>query len=92
MRRTGWRRLVWGLFLGFREANEGSLLMRGGGFFLGGSKQFCRLFDIFEGGGDQVAEKVLEALFEMRPDLVGSIEFDGSSLHCLQFLFLSSLN
>lgn len=39
---------------------------------------FVGFFDLFDEEGQKVAEKALEALFEVRPDLIQDVEFSGA--------------
>ncbi|BGP19048.1 hypothetical protein JCM10213_009242 [Rhodosporidiobolus nylandii] len=42
----------------------------------GGVEEFVSLFDVHDDEGAKVAEKALEAVFEVRPDLVEEVDFD----------------
>lgn len=52
-------------------------------------EEFVALFDLHKDEGLGVAEKALEALFEVRSDLVESVDFDGPSASLL-VLFASA--
>ncbi|GAA5984097.1 hypothetical protein JCM11641_000312 [Rhodosporidiobolus odoratus] len=64
----------------------------------GGIEEFVGLFDVYEKEGAKVAEKALEAVFEVRPDLVEEVDFDEDfyraltpSLAFLSRVYLSQL-
>lgn len=58
---------------------------------VGNIEDFIKLFNVYEDEGAKVAEKAVEALVEVRPDMMDGVEFGGGFKHLSHPFFCSKL-